>query len=91
MPNESEDPFGKTPSLLELMHHLPVGKLEVITGVGADGSVHLSPLSTIGHTLLTGGSHGKTNTVLGWIAQLCASVLHVQNRIGGRARKVHRG
>jgi hypothetical protein len=72
MPNESEGPFGKTPSLLELMHHLPVGKLEVITGVGADGSVHRSPLSKIGHTLLTGGSNGKTNTVLGWIAQLCA-------------------
>jgi hypothetical protein len=62
MPNEPDDPFGKTPSLSELMHHLPVGKLEVITGVGTDGSVHRSPLSTIGHTLLTGGSNGKTNT-----------------------------
>lgn len=72
MPNKPEDPFGKTPSLLELMHHLPVGKLEVITGVATDGSVHRSPLSTIGHTLLTGGSNGKTNTVLGWVAQLCA-------------------
>lgn len=72
MPNQPEDPFGKTPSLPELMHHLPVGKLEVITGVGADGTVHRSPLSTIGHTLLTGGSNGKTNTVLSWVAQLCA-------------------
>lgn len=72
MPKQQEDPFGKTPSLPELMHHLPAGKLEVITGVDADGSVHHASLATIGHTLLVGGSNGKTNTVLGWIAQLCA-------------------
>lgn len=81
MPKQQEDPFGKTPSLSELMHHLPVGKLEIITGVGADGSVHCSPLSKIGHTLLVGGSNGKTNTILGWIAQLGAKNTPEQIRV----------
>jgi hypothetical protein len=81
MPDQQEDPFGETPSLSELMHHLPVGKLEIITGVEADGSVHRSPLSTIGHTLLVGGSKGKTNTVLGWITQLCVKNTPEQIRV----------
>jgi hypothetical protein len=71
MPNQN-DPSGETPPLSELLHHLPVGKLEVITGVSSSGEVHHLPLSILGHTLLAGGSNGKTNTVLGWIAQLSA-------------------
>jgi hypothetical protein len=60
------------PQLTDLLRHLPVGKLEVITGVAPDsGKIYRMPLSTIGHALLVGGSMGKTTTAQGWIAQLC--------------------
>lgn len=72
MSNLQEEPLGQMPSLTDLIHLLPTGKLEIITGVENDGTVQHHPLSTIGHSLLVGGSKGKTNTILSWIAELCA-------------------
>src|SRR5436305_1426583 len=60
------------PPLSEMVQHLPTGKLEIITGVSSSGEVEHHPLSTLGHTLLVGGSNGKTNTVLTWIVALGA-------------------
>lgn len=64
--------MSQTPNLSELLHLLPAGQLEVITGVGTSGEVSRTPLEKMGHTLLVGGSMGKTNVAQGWIYQLCA-------------------
>lgn len=69
--SKQNDPIGeKPPSITDLLHHLPIGKLEIITGVSDSGEVYHQSLPRLGHTLLAGGSNGKTNTALGWVLQL---------------------
>src|SRR5579883_2369367 len=70
--SKQPEPFETPLPLSELLHHLPVGKLEIITGVSDAGEVYHHPLPALGHTLLVGGSNGKTNTALSWIVQLSA-------------------
>jgi hypothetical protein len=66
------DSSWEIPPFQELLKHLPEGGLEVITGVNQTQEVLHHPLAEVGHTLLCGGSKGKTNVAKSWILELVA-------------------